>query len=381
MNESMNTAHVKVENEPGRAIVAVSAGKPDIPSDIQQKWQHIVDISAKIMGVPTGLITRFTDETLEVFAASITKGNPYKKNDRDSLGIGMFCETVAGRKKGLLVQDSNISEYWKNNPHASLGMRSYMGVPILWTDGELFGTFCMLNDRTNAFTDDFRSLLNEFREVIENDLKNILIYEELKKCVSAQELRLREVHHRIKNQFNMLLGMISLHEMVGEGAIPDLLSDLQNKIRTLSLLHEKLHMQGSGELLYLNSYLTDLCHLVLKDFITFNVETSIEIENIPLDISVAMPIGLIVTELLSNSIKYAFKNEDSHRITLRISRAGEKKLCVYYKDNGPGFSGDITALCSASLGLCLIKMMTEQLGGIMELTNDNGALYRATVNG
>ena len=111
-------------------IVPISSGKPNIPKKIQMKWQKIVDLIAQIMNVPTGLITKLSTENLEIFIASDTEKNPYKKNDKDKLGLGMFCETVAGRRKEMMVTDTNNSDYWRNNPHARFGMHSYLGVPI-----------------------------------------------------------------------------------------------------------------------------------------------------------------------------------------------------------------------------------------------------------
>jgi GAF domain-containing protein len=196
-------ARVKVLGENELVVVPVSHNKPDIPGQIIDKWQRIVDIVASIMHVPTGLITQLTEETLEIVVASNTKGNPYKRGDHDRLGIGMFCETVAGRRHEMRVDDVSVDEYWEKNPHAGLGMKAYMGVPIEWEDGELFGTFCMLTDKANSYQDEFLLLLREFKEIIETDLKYILLKNELEERLSARELELREIHHRLKNQLNI----------------------------------------------------------------------------------------------------------------------------------------------------------------------------------
>lgn len=380
-NEAIRVARLKVENETGEILIPISSNKPDIPDQIQRRWQRIVDICARIMDAPSGLITHLTSENLEIFVASMTKGNPYKKDDHDLLGIGMFCETVAGRRRPMTVQDINDSEYWKGNPHASFGMQSYMGVPIQWSDGEIFGTMCILNDRTHTFTDEFKSLLFEFKEIIETDLENVLLNEELKKKISAHELQMRELHHRIKNQFNMLLGMISLHEIAAEEDISSLLNDLQNKIRTLSLLHEKLHMKATDELLDLRSYLNDLYELIIKDFLDLKVVLSTDIDDVTLTLETALPLGLIFTELLSNSIKYAFGRERENTLSLRIKKDGQSRLSIEYYDNGSGYPGNIEELSSSSLGLSLVRMMTEQLGGKMQLSTDaKGAIFRAVIN-
>jgi two-component sensor histidine kinase len=379
MQELSQLAYLKVENEKDLVIVPVSTGKPEIPDTVERKWQRIVDLVARIMQVPTGLITRLTTENLEIFVASATSGNPYKKDDRDRLGIGMFCETVAGRRSRMLVQDTGESVFWNGNPHAGLGMHSYLGVPIQWQDGEVFGTFCMLDDKTSRFTAEFQELMLQFKEIIEADLNYILLYSDLKKKISLQDLQLREVHHRIKNHFNLLITLITLREMEHIGNIHEVLQDMQGKIRTLSLLHEKLHMSGNSETLSLETYITDLCRVTLRSLLGMDSEPEISIDPVILSLDYCVPVGLIVSELVSNSVKYAFKGHPDPKIRLSIKKEGEGRLALAYSDNGPGYPAGIDPAKTSSLGLNLVKMMTEQLGGTMVLDNRGGACYRAVL--
>lgn len=376
MEDRLRTARVKVIDEREMVVVPVSSGKPEIPDAVERKWQKIVDLVARIMGVPTGLITRFTQENLEIFVASSTEGNPYKKDDHDRLGIGMFCETVVGRREGMLVQDTATVDYWKNNPHAGFGMRSYLGVPILWEDGELFGTFCMLNDQTNRFTEDFRELMFQFKEIIESDLKYILLNEELKEMLSARDLQIREIHHRIKNHFNLLISLITLQEMERMGNVEGILKDLQGRIRTLSVLHEKLQTGEYGESLPLDRYLDDLVHAAVKELAGSSARIVTEIEPFTLSVDRCVTLGLIVSELVSNALKYGSPAGKTPEIRLTVHREGEY-LSVMFSDNGPGYPDDAIAEEGGSLGMNLIRMLTEQLGGQAEFVNRNGAIFKA----
>lgn len=371
-------AHVKVENENDTILVPISSDKPEIPDSIQDKWQKIVDVTARILRVPSGLITRLTNENLEIFVASHTEGNPYKQNDSDRLGIGMFCETVAGLQKPMTVQNIADIPYWEGNPHAKTGMKSYSGVPILWEDGEVFGTFCMLTDKPNRFSDDYRELIFRFREIIENDLHHILIANELQKKVNTLDLQIREAHHRIKNHFNMLISFIQLQAGDSVRENNQILIDLQSRIHALSLIHERLYKTRDSGLLPLDVYLKDLTRIILEDFNGKKVSTDMEIEQLQLTLDSCVSIGLIFSELISNSIKYAFPDNSSPAITVSVKQNSRGNLELLYRDNGGGYPED-TACCPDSLGLYLIKMLCDKMGGTPDFVSNRGAQFSTVI--
>ncbi len=356
--------------------IPISWQKPEIPESIQNKWQTIVDLTAEILRVPTGLITRLTKDNLEIFVASQTAGNPYKRNDRDRLGIGMFCETVAGRQKSLIVPDTADSDYWRSNPHAQLGMHAYMGVPIRWEDGELFGTFCMLDDKANSYSDTYLELMERFKDLIETDLKNVLLQEELGRRLSASEMKLREIHHRIKNQFNILASYISLQSRNKDDAdIQQTLQEIQHRIVALSLVHEDLYRSDTLSVPPLDAYLPRLCSYMVDDFAQDDIEMGFDIERIELPMDAEISIGLMVSELVTNSLKYAFPGQVKKAIMLRVKREGPRKLTIEYRDTGIGLPEGFVPSERNSLGMRILTGLAAQLGGAMETANDGGAVF------
>jgi len=367
---------VRVEGVEQLVSIPISWEKPEIPESIQNKWQAIVDLTAEILRVPTGLITRLTKDTLEIFVASRTAGNPYKRNDHDRLGIGMFCETVAGKQKSLIVPDTSKSDFWKNNPHAQLGMHAYMGVPIRWEDGELFGTFCMLDEKKNPYSDTYLELMERFKDLIETDLKNVLLREELEKRLSVSEMKLREIHHRIKNQFNILASYISLQSRNKDGAdIQLMLHEIQHRIVALSLIHEDLYRSDTLSVPPLDSYLPRLCSHMIDDFARDDIEMDFDIERIELPMDAEISIGLMVSELVTNSLKYAFAGQGKKAITLRVKREGPRKLFMEYRDTGIGLPEGFVPAERSSLGMRILTGLAAQLGGGVETANDGGAVF------
>lgn len=360
--ESSDFAFVKVENVPTPVLVPISSQKPQIPGDIEKKWQQIVDLVARIMDVPTGLLTRFTRENLEVFLASNTEGNPYNKNDKDTLGIGMFCETVAGKQQEMLVQNSEDTPYWKNNPHAGLGMRSYIGIPIMWADGEIFGTFCMLNSIPNRFTEDFRKMLHLFKELIENDLKAIQRNHELEDKLILKEEKIREAHYMVRNHFNMLISFIHLQKESEKENLQETLSSIKNRIQSLGLIHEKLYSSTEYGDFPVDKYLQELCTLLIKDLQQSQIEIDYQIEPLVLHSEICVSLGLILSELITNILKYASAQCTHQHIELSLRPVTTKKLRFTLKESACCNTLKMLEDTETALGLSIIKIIAGQLG-------------------
>jgi PAS domain S-box-containing protein len=156
---------------------------PDIPDEIIVKWQRIVDLMARIVGVPTGLIMRVDPPQIEVFISSATEGNPYKQGKRADLNTGLYCETVMKERGPLLVPDALQDPQWDHNPDIALGMIYYHGFPLAWPDGEIFGTMCVLDSKDNPHASTYKDLLSEFQHIVEGDLRIMFEAAERKQLV------------------------------------------------------------------------------------------------------------------------------------------------------------------------------------------------------
>ncbi len=143
-----------------------------VPDAIMKKWQNVVDIMARLIDVPAGLIMRIIEPDIQVFVSSRTSDNPYHPKDKEHLyGSGLYCETVISSRKELLVPDALSDENWRNNPDIKLNMISYLGFPILYPNGEPFGTICVLDNKENAYSATFIELVRQFHSTIESDLE------------------------------------------------------------------------------------------------------------------------------------------------------------------------------------------------------------------
>ena len=168
------------EESPCPNEVLLSQGQhpePPIPDPILEKWQKIVNLMAEMLDVPAGLIMRIGGEDIHVFVSSSTEGNPYHPGHSEHFwGSGLYCEAVVTKNQELLIPNALFDEAWRNNPDVRLNMISYLGYPIRWPDGKPFGTICVLDCKTNSYSEKYKRLMTEFRDIVEIHLE--IIYTE-----------------------------------------------------------------------------------------------------------------------------------------------------------------------------------------------------------
>jgi PAS domain S-box-containing protein len=141
-----------------------------VPSDVVRTWQEIVDLLAEIMQVPSASIMRVEPAQLKVLVSSASEGNPCAPGSVDT---GPYCTAVLKSRRPLRVADALQNRAWRSNPHVKSGMISYLGVPISWPDGQIFGTICVRDNKKNEYSEAYLKLLLHFRDVLQADLESL----------------------------------------------------------------------------------------------------------------------------------------------------------------------------------------------------------------
>lgn len=369
--ENFSTIHLREENID--IIVKNSYNKPEIMNDTRKKWQELINLISEILEVPASLIMQMTTENMEVFLTSRGSDNPYPPDGKDSLGHGLYCETVIGRNSMLEVEDALNDKNWKDNPDVKLNMISYLGFPVKWPDGSFFGTICSLDNKPRKYSSTYKELMNTFRKILEMDLKKEYDLMQLKKENRLLDYSIREIHHRIKNNFNIILNFIQLKSLVKENSRGQLLKEIENRIQAVSLLHEKLYKSISFTP-STDSYITELCHIVISNLTESKIRLSIEIDEIYLS-NRLLDYGVVLVELITNSIKYAFNNikEPEIRIELKVN---DKSLFFKYSDNGKGVDDNF----ETGFGSLLFQAFAEKNGGTFNILGEprNNFIFNLT---
>ena len=187
------------------------------------------------------------------------------------------------------------------------------------------------------------------------------------------ELLLKEIHHRVKNNLELVKSLISLQsEQIVDTATKDAMIASQNRVQSMGIIHQKLYQGKNLGNVEMKDYFLNLVEGILD---TFNLENKIKIEcameHLELDIDTAIPIGLIVNELLTNALKYAFPENKSGHIFISLSKTSPETLTLQVADNGVGKTKGL-APKGTGFGLQLIKLLTQQLNGEMTEDTANG---------
>lgn len=186
-------------------VPITNSKKPEIDGIVIEKWQKLINLAAKLINVPSGLIMKISDKAMTVFLKSQNVENPYPENGSDNLGHGLYCESVIGRNKPLLIENALINEKWKYNPDVKLNMISYYGLPIKWPDNEFFGTICVLDKKTNSYNEIYKEILMDIKQTLEDDLKLLIYRKELQYYAEMDILtgiyNRRKTEDRIKENF------------------------------------------------------------------------------------------------------------------------------------------------------------------------------------
>jgi GAF domain-containing protein len=163
-----------------------------IPTHIVNLWQRVVDIIAVSLSVPSAMINRLEPPDLEVFRSNIDPKNPFPSGSRIPLA-GIYCEAAAKRREKIKITDARKDPEWADSPTAKAGIYAYLGYPIFWPDGEVFGTFCVIDTKENNWGATTENLLLTFKEAIEEHLALVCTYKQLEKKNEELERALSKV--------------------------------------------------------------------------------------------------------------------------------------------------------------------------------------------
>jgi|Wag4MinimDraft_13_1082653.scaffolds.fasta_scaffold00240_3 diguanylate cyclase (GGDEF)-like protein/PAS domain S-box-containing protein len=162
-----------------KEIEITDINKPVISEKFLNKWQNILNLITDLVNISAALIMKINSESIEVFLKSENKSNPYKIGEEVELGEGLYCETVLGENKELYIENALKNKIWENNPDVELEMISYYGLPINWPDKKSFGTICILDNENIKLRKKDKKLLQEFKNIVEEDLELLINQVEL----------------------------------------------------------------------------------------------------------------------------------------------------------------------------------------------------------
>lgn len=359
----------------------------EIPQEIVEKWQNLVDIMAEVIDVPSGLIMRFKPPKIEVFRSSESEGNPYEAGDTEDLA-GLYCEKVIKSKDKLLVPNAQKEERWKDNPDVELGMISYLGFPLEWPDGDIFGTICVLDSEENRYSENYVELMRQFRKLVESQLGLIYQRNELERQIRERE-KVEEkedflhslLRHDVRNKLQVILGYVEMLEDF----------DLSEKAeRFLSLAEEGI--EGGIEIIEKVRTLREAREEEISEVdVEFAIQNAVDqyedsAREKGIEIDVDCPEegckvlgGSLLNRVFSNLIENAVQHSGGNEVRIRGKVEEDEVRCII-EDDGKGipdeekdriFNKGYTAgeEGGTGLGMFLVETLLETYKGSIEVSD------------
>lgn len=228
-----------------------------------------------------------------------------------------------------------------------------VAAPFLSEDGKVTGGIAIVEDITE-------------RRQMEERLNSLL---------EEKDLILKEAHHRIKNNMNTVQSLLHMHAAYKKENPEDVLKDAAGRLQTMSILYDKLYDSETFTELNIRDYLSQLVVEILS--VTCNhpaIETEIIIDDFTLHTRILTPLGIIINELITNSVKHAFKGRDKGSISLSVSKK-DNRAALIYSDNGNGLPESFSSENSRTLGMRLITLLVKQIKGSITIDDSEGAKF------
>jgi len=203
--------------------------------------------------------------------------------------------------------------------------------------------------------------------------------EHIEASLREKEVLLKEIHHRVKNNLAIVSSLLQMQSRrTKDDQANEILRDSHNRIASIALVHETLYSSEDLANIDFAQYITKLTTHLWNSYNTKSqpIEIITQIENVGLDIEVAVPCGLIINELISNALKYAFPDHRFGEIKIKFYQENEHNLILIIQDNGIGLTENFDSQKLKTLGINLVRGLVQQLRGNMTINCEQGTEFR-----
>jgi len=284
----------------------------------------------------------------------------------------IFCysaEEIIGKNLGMLLPESirsDHSEHINNfgkSEIVSKGMKDRSEITGLRKNGDIFPAEANISQVEIDGRQIFTAILRDVSE-------QKLIENKLRESLKEKEILLQEVNHRVKNNLQVILSLFALQgESTDDPERIAMLSEIRLRIQSMAMIHEKIYKSERLGQINFHQYVKDLTTEIFHTYSTSSgsVRLNLEVAPVSLEINRAVPFALILNELTSNALKYAFTAKEKGDLSISLKLEKDKLLLLTVCDDGIGIPKKIQFSNTKTLGLRLVRVLTRQLNGIAEL--------------
>lgn len=281
------------------------------------------------------------------------------------------------------------------------GQRSALAAVPLAVKGRVLGGMGLSFDKPQVFSEEDRAFILAIARQCAQALERARLYDEaqqeiatrketeaqLKTLLAEKEVLLKEVHHRVKNNLQAVSNLLYLQATyISDPQVQEMFRDVQNRIKSIAMIHEKLYQTKDLARInfaeYIAMLVTHLIHSYKIDPEKINL--NLAVDNMPLDVDTAMPLGVIINELVTNVLKHAFPagqrrpgaEDRPDEIGIELKVEGEGQFLLSVSDNGIGLPEELDVLNAPSVGLQLVNMLAGYMQGAIEVEQSAGTTFR-----
>lgn len=270
----------------------------------------------------------------------------------------------------VAMSSYNIKEFFLEA--IKIGVNGYLMKPV--DSGKL-----------NTMIDEVSSNILMIRALDEKERNRRIAEENLKKSLAEKELLLKEVHHRVKNNLQIISSILKMQErIIDDPKLKTILGESQNRIRSMALIHENLYRNESLANINFANYVKSLASNLARSYAFQQEKIKFEFkldENLFLPIDIGIPLGLIINELISNSFKHAFVGRDLGTIFVSLKQTAESDYILHVGDDGVGIENESEITDSGSLGMKIVAKLLQQIDGKVIYNFGSGTHYYIRFSG
>ncbi|QQP93044.1 GAF domain-containing protein (plasmid) [Skermanella sp. TT6] len=358
-------------DEPQRLIALNRYDLLDTPPE--RAFDHITRLAARVLGTPISLVT-LIDENRQWFKSRYGLDAPWTRREL------AFCSYTILDTETLVVPDAMADDRFAANPLVTgdPNIRFYAGAPLVTPEGHALGTLCVIDRSPHPeFGGEQRRLLRDFADLVMTEIearsaalalrRKVREHQETERqrqrSLAEKETLLREVHHRVKNNLQVVDALLAL-QIRHTPVIAENLRELRCRVYSLGLVHQELMQSGDLETINPGEFLRDLTRTLAIHHAAPGsgptLDVAVESGNAAIRIDLAIPLGLLVTELVSDAYKHAFAPDRHGAIGVSLTFTGGGKARLIVSDDGSALPDTVSP---SAIGQRIVTELVDQLDG------------------
>ncbi len=293
-----------------------------------------------------------------------------------------YCR--AHQRSRTEIVGHTVADVWGTDTFNNI-IKGYLDQSFAGKDVHYESWFQFGNEGSLFFDVHYYPYYNEHGEVthcvvVSHDITKRKTAEDLlQTSLKEKEVLLKEIHHRVKNNLQVISSLLNLQwSTIDNQEARELVRESQNRVRSMALIHERLYQSESLARIDFDDYLRSLTRELFRSYSAGGISLKMEGENTHLDVDTAIPCGLIVNELVSNALKHAFPDGRKGLIQIKFWSVGHNKYAIAVGDNGIGLPPDLDIQKTKTLGLQLVNMLVRQLHGTLDVVTEGGTTVMVT---